>query len=59
MKAMVLVLIYLVFLFDFQFTCSSKIKNIEIKYNGLLWVFLDMDNAKSPMKWIDFKSTIR
>lgn len=55
-----LILIWLIFIFDFKLELENKWK-IILEYHGLLWVFLDYftiiryHSNDIPMKWILLK----
>lgn len=52
---------YLIFLWDFKVTYSSKKWVYKIEYKGLLWVARDYytiikyKSSDKPMKWLDYK----
>lgn len=50
----ILIIISYIIIF-FEFTCkfTTKNKQISLKYNGLLWVFLEWKYKK--LKWINIK----
>jgi hypothetical protein len=62
-KILILAIVaYFIFLWVGKLTYSSQKYVLEIEYNGLLWVGLDLwsiwkwDSSDEPIKWIDWKS---
>lgn len=54
------ILIYLVFVFDFNLKVTRKDSIHTVNYNGVLWVFLDMysnestKNKATSLQWIKY-----
>lgn len=56
---LIIVIVYLVFVSSFTITYTTKKYIRKFKYNGLLWVFLDVytiniyDSTDNPIEWVN------
>jgi len=61
----VIIILYLVILFDLTATVETEHSIYEFEYNGLLWVILDLwtivkyKSNDKVMKWFGYKKTLK